>query len=843
MTAPARGVPPLRPYQQEAVDAITAVLHEEGRGQLHAACGSGKTLMAAMSAARLVPGDGLLVVVAPSLALVAQTIRQWEAFCPADAVLAVCSDDTVIDSPARLDDICAQTTTSAQDVLDWLRRTRGRCLVVATYRSAHRLAEALRTAGVTADLAVHDEAHHLAGRADFTTRRILDSAFFPARRRLFMTATPRVDDVRAETSSGLTMSDATLFGPVLYHYPWARAISEGHLNDYRVVIMGVTQHQMLELLRDDEHHHVEAPGAPDLRTLAAQTVLAKAARQYGLRRVLVFCHRLDTAHEFARSLPSTLDRLDAGSRPEGSVHAERITGSHTHAQRERILDNLRQPPGAWTALANVRCLSEGVDVPAIDGVLFAHPKKSQVDIVQAVGRALRRAGTGQSTATVILPLVVPDSTEEIGDLEPGDFRTLWQVLRALRAHDETLGIELDTQRSYEATSSPQLPGRITLCLPPGSTDGLLAQLTALTVRQTTSSWWAGYGHARAHAEEHGHLSVRTDHVTADGFNLGRWIINARQHRRKGWLRPDRIEALDKLGMLWDTPELPWHRFLDELRAFHTQFGHALVPQNYTSPGGYRLGSKVNTTRTRPHRVPEFVRRTLDDLGMVWNTRDLRWQQLHTACLQYAAEHGRLLVPPSYTAPDGYPLGVRLKQVRRAFVEGRLDPAEQVSLEELGMVFATGSDRAWGEFLAACDRYTAAHGSLATVEKAYVDDTGYRLGATVSYYRNLNNGTKSGGIPAQRRAALDARGMVWRRAPVRDVHPGEAERLRGLAGSALGAAIVQLVDKEGVTQTSIAGVLGISPTYITTKTKLFRQTGRWPQRATRPANRDTSGTES
>ncbi|MFE7929875.1 helicase-related protein [Streptomyces sp. NPDC057456] len=91
---------------------------------------------------------------------------------------------------------------------------------------------------------------------------------------------------------------------------------------------------------------------------------------YGLRRVIAFCHRLDAAHEFVRALPSTLARMDAQRRPEGPLHADRITGSHTHTQRERILDSLREPPpGGWTVLANVRCLSEGVDVPAVDAVL------------------------------------------------------------------------------------------------------------------------------------------------------------------------------------------------------------------------------------------------------------------------------------------------------------------------------------------------------------------------------------------------------------------------------------------------------------------------------------------
>lgn len=456
----------------------------------------------------------------------------------------------------------------------------------------------------------------------------------------------------------------------------------------------------------------------------------------------------------------------------------------------------------------------------------AHRAAKLTPTEQTANRALSAARAPVERG---IPIVVADSAEEIGDLELGEFRTLWQVLRALRAHDEALGIELDTQRSHASTANPQLPSRVTIQLPPGSADSLLAQLTALTVRQTTSPWWTGYGYAAAYHAVHGHLAMHSGHVTADGFRLGQWIGNARQHRRKGWLQPDRVEALDKMGMLWDTPELPWHRFLDELRSFRSEFGHVLVPQAYTTPDGYRLGNKINSTRNTTHRVPDFVRRALDDLGMVWDTRDLRWQQLYTACQQYATIHGHLDVPASYTTPDGYTLGTRLKGVRRAAEQGRLDPAERTSLEELGMAFASSDDRAWADFLDACDRYITAHGSLATVEKAYTDDTGYRLGARISYYRNLNNGTKTGGIPPQRRTALDGRGMVWRVAPARDLHPDEQAGLQELTGSDLGAAIVQLIDDEGVTQSSIAAALGTHRSYLNTKIKAFRETGTWPDR--------------
>lgn len=829
----------LRPYQGEAVEAIARGLAGGGRGQLHAACGSGKTLMSIVAAGRLVPSSGLLVVLTPSLSLVAQTVTAWRLRGKIDAVLAVCSDDTVIDGAGHLEDIDAHVTTSDGEIATWLGAQRGRRLIVGTYASAHRLAKAMTATGATADLLVLDEAHHLAGRIEDATRRVLADSFLPAQRRLFMTATPRIDEVRGQSILGtVSMSDTEVFGPVLYEYSWARAIREGFLDDYRVVIIGVTRAQLVQVL-SDERLLVDGPGAPDLRVLAGQTVIAQAAMQYGLRRVIVFSNRLDAAAEFTRTLPRTLDRLPAGIRPEGAVHSERVSGDMGHQRREKALASLRTPPGGpdgWTVLSNVRCLSEGVDVPAVDAVAFTHPKTSQVDIVQAVGRAVRQSGGEQSIATIIVPIVVPDSVEEIGDLEPGDFRVLWQVLRAMRAHDETLGIELDTRAMHAPSSDPQLPSRITVELPPGTSDDVLAGIKALTIKQTTSAWWTGFGHARTYAETHGDLDVPSSYVTADGFALGRWVINARQHRRKGWLRPVRIAALDGLGMVWDTTQQSWSRFLEEMRAYRQEFGHVNVPQKYVSPSGYALGAKVNVTRTRSAQAPAAVRAALDDLGMVWDTRALVWQRLFTACVDYVIEYGHLNVKKGYKTQDGYALGARLARYRKKWQEGIIDPSELASLRELGWKPEEDTSP-WGTFLQACDRYVALHGSLAEIRRDYVDKEGYALGSAIMYYRSLKKGTrKSNGrmatLSPERERALEERGMawesVWAATPARDVTPVEAEKIAALPLSELGSEIIRLVEEEKVTQSSIAKALGMHRSQLNHKIQSYRKSGKWPR---------------
>ena len=487
----------LRPYQREIVSSVWQGLRDGGIGQIHMACASGKTIVGQHAAQRLLPAGGGVAVLMPSLTLIAQTLTAWgrNTSQPLDA-LAVCSDDTVADAAVHVEDLSVPVTTSTEDIVSWLRRppAPGMRLVLCTYASADRLADAV-IATKPLDLVILDEAHHLAGRVDFTTRQILHPGRLPALRRLFMTATPR-EDLRlrqgnvADGSVPLVgMDDQTVFGPVLGDYPTARGIAEGYLEDYRIAVIGIRDSQARALLAKKGVEYVDAPGTPSLQTVVAQAALGRAREQFGIQQVLTFHPRVEAAAEFSRTLAGTLAHAAPGQQDD--LYAAHVHGQMDQRLRERVVGHLRGAAEGWSVVSNARCLGEGVDVPAVDAVLFAHPKKSAVDITQAVGRALRRNPHNPGPATIIVPLIVPDEDGEIGDLEPGDYTTLWQVVRALRAHDETLGTALDVQRSQQSQSNPGLPDKITLLLPPGTSRNFLANLKILLVRQTTSIWWEG----------------------------------------------------------------------------------------------------------------------------------------------------------------------------------------------------------------------------------------------------------------------------------------------------------------------------------------------------------------
>ncbi|NEB01882.1 DEAD/DEAH box helicase family protein [Streptomyces sp. SID13726] len=691
--------------------AIVTGLTKGTRGQLHAACGSGKTFMALRAAEELVQGDGLIVVLAPSLALVAQILREWQDACMVEfRAMAVCSDEKVSDAPVRTKDFWVPVSTDPDMIASWLSGG-GRRVIFGTYMSAARVGEGLRQRGIEVDLLVCDEGHHLFGKRDATRRRIVtDATFLPHRRRLVMTATPDVTGGQAE--GALTWRDEELFGPVLFRYPFARGIAEGYLKDYRLVVLGIGDAEARALLADTASDYVD--GEIALRTVVAQAALAHARSSYGTERAISFHPRVQQAADFARTLPATIARLQAVKQPTGRVHATHISGAMDTAQREEIMAWLAQPPaGGWTVVSNAQCLTEGVDVPAVDTIVFTHPSRSAAKVAQAVGRAMRRSRHTASIATIIVPVIVPDETAEVdGELDAGDFEALFEVVRALRAHDDVLAGELDQERvnrSLRAAArkdagdsglpepeAPGVPERITFHLPDGTSDRILHQLRLLTVRNSTSSWWERYADAVAFHREHGHLRVPENHPGASGRRLDSWLVTVRRQRRTGRVSQDRIDALDRLGMEWDPMDARRQQLLSDARAYHRENGNLDVPDSHVTAEGRPLGQQFGWLRAsyREGRLHQPLIDALDDMGMRWDPQSARKQELLKACDRYHQRFGNLDVPVKYVDDEGYRLGQTLSYVRsvaqgtvkdRHGVARTLDADHRAELERRGVV--------------------------------------------------------------------------------------------------------------------------------------------------------------
>ena len=403
-------------HQLEAINAVMQGFEKADRGQLIMACGTGKTLTALFIREKLAAKRTLVLV--PSLMLLKQTLREWRANKQVDFdFLPVCSDESVSnDSDAAMSstiDLGYPPTTDAEKIAVFLRDDSAPRVVFSTYQSSPEIAKAFTLDQVPGfDLAIVDEAHRTAGPVSSAFATILRGEKIRAARRLFMTATPRTFTARILQTAGevdfehASMGDETKFGKVFHRLTFREAIKRDLLTDYQVAIIGVDN----ATYRDwaDKAWFVTTDGVEvtDARKLAGQIGVVKAMRDYDLRRTITFHNRVQKAKEFADSLPQVIAWMPADQRPTRQLWSKHVSGEMSTGKRHQLLAHLSGlDEGERGLLANARCLAEGVDVPTLDGIAFIDPKRSEIDIAQAVGRAIRRADN-KAIGTIVIPVFI-----------------------------------------------------------------------------------------------------------------------------------------------------------------------------------------------------------------------------------------------------------------------------------------------------------------------------------------------------------------------------------------------------------------------------------------------------
>ncbi len=468
-----------RPHQETAIDAVVDGFRDQDRGRLIMACGTGKTLTALWIAERL--QSSLTLVLVPSLSLLQQNLAEWGRHSAEDFdTPVVCSDESVLQSKAdtaiqSTADLGVKVTTDPAEIRHFLGQRRKRPAVVfATYQSSDRIAAAQTGKAKPFDLAICDEAHRLAGHAEGLFATVLDDKKVKARKRLFMTATPRyfkehVKRRAAELEFELvSMDDEHVFGPEFHVLTFHEAISADPplLTDYQVVVIGVTDREAKAWAEQARLVRTADGLSTDARTLAAQIGLAKAMKKYDLRRLITFHSSVAKAARFVDptqgdSLPGVIPHLTRSARPSGKLWTKHISGHTPAGQRATLLKALGNlPDDTRGILSNCACLGEGVDVPVLDGMAFIDPKRSMVNIIQAVGRVIRKA-EGKQIGTIVIPVFIDESEDADHVLSQSAFEPVWQVLKALRAHDRRLADELDQLR-LSLGRRPKSGGRISL---------------------------------------------------------------------------------------------------------------------------------------------------------------------------------------------------------------------------------------------------------------------------------------------------------------------------------------------------------------------------------------------
>ena len=479
-----------RDHQVRARSAVMEGFAEHDRGTMVMACGTGKTFTALTIAREFMEKEGgtaRILFTVPSLALLKQTLDDWAAEADgAFTAWAVCSD-TKVSSAARNDtaadstvDLPIPATTDAQRLADSLaanNATEGLQVVFATYQSIEVIHDAQEIAGDgwrDFDLVICDEAHRttsatLTGEDESAFTKIHSNEFIRRSKTLYMTATPRIFAENAKNKASekdailTSMDDQDTYGPVFFRLGFGQAVKEGLLTDYKVIILTVSEDEV------SKHYQAiaEMGGELNLDTAAKLTgcwnALAKRKHpdsdtDYGddlspMRRAVAFCRDIKASKQVAAQFPDLVDGLSNLENDDTTdnlrVECNHVDGTMNAAVRAQAMEWLKEGAGTdeepiCRILSNARCLSEGVDVPTLDAVLFLSPRKSQVDVIQAVGRVMRRA-EGKDFGYIILPVAVPAGMAPERALDDNArFQVVWQVLKALRAHDERLDAAINS---------------------------------------------------------------------------------------------------------------------------------------------------------------------------------------------------------------------------------------------------------------------------------------------------------------------------------------------------------------------------------------------------------------
>ena len=473
----------LRPHQQAAFEKVEEGFKTAERGKLIMACGTGKTFTALKIAEHLVNESGLILFLVPSISLLSQTLREWTAEAnTALHCLAVCSDKKVGKNSNSEDisvhDLAFPATTNAHDLSKQISAAKDkRTVIFSTYQSIQVISDAQKQGLPIIDLIICDEAHRttgvtLASKDESHFVKVHNQDFIQAKKRLYMTATPRIFSENAKTKANknveeavlCSMDDENLYGKEFHRLGFSEAIGgellsdeKALLSDYKVIVLVVTKDYAKRTFYNELNETDREFSPEDAAKIIgcwnglSKRFLKNAGDEYlehdttPMRRAVAFCSTIEGSKQITGGFNKLIESYH-NSHPDTNAlkcESKHVDGKMNILMRNSALEWLREDTeGECRILSNARCLSEGVDVPALDAVLFLNPRKSMIDIVQSVGRVMRKAD-GKKYGYVIIPIEVSSDIPPEQALKDSQYSVVWDVLNALRSHDDSFNAEVN----------------------------------------------------------------------------------------------------------------------------------------------------------------------------------------------------------------------------------------------------------------------------------------------------------------------------------------------------------------------------------------------------------------
>ncbi|KDU80239.1 restriction endonuclease family protein [Chlamydia muridarum] len=773
-----------RPHQEEAIRAIEEGFATHDKGRIYMACGTGKSLVGLWVVQKLQCKYTLVLV--PSISLVDQMFREWAnntdfyTFRP----IFVCSDDTVgkkrknDDEDMSVSELGFPVTTDPTRILELLKKEPNvPKIIFSTYQSSPKLFEACeREKDLIFDLVLADEAHRCAGKVDtaFSTVHRLRS-----RCRLFMTATPRIYSTQVKALSKdqgfeiVSMDDDEKFGPLFYQLPFSQAIDRDLLCDYEVVIPLMSHARYRQYAEEGAFVQGEGIGVEisdhgnDARTLASQILIAKTMKQYHLQRTISYHSRTADAKKFADTFEAALEKIDQNQRPK-KLNTSCIFGYMTQGHRANILRDFKLTKEV-SVIANVHCLSEGVDLPILNGIAFVDPKGSHIEIIQAVGRAIRQA-PNKEKGYIIVPVLLDADIDLMDEdnieqaFENACFGPVWNVLKALKTHDDMVSEQLDNLRIEMGRGRLKNPAKlldkVTIILNDAfPIDGaefanslspkILPIFNRKVIKQISDGWYEQFGVLLDFRKEHGHCRVPREYPKNP--QLASWVHVQRRCFKAGKLSEDKIERMNEIGFIWDVPEGAWEENFLELRHFQEEHGHCRVPREY--PKNPQLATWVRNQRNdfKEGKLSEDRITRLEEIGFIWKVFEGAWEENFLELQRFQEEHGHCRVPSRY--PENPQLASWVHVQRRCFKAGKLSEDRITKLEEIGFIWKV-FEGAWEENFLELQRFQEEHGHC-RVPSRYPENP--QLASWVHVQRRC---FKAGKLSEDRITKLEEIGFVW-----------------------------------------------------------------------------------
>lgn len=486
----------LYPHVLEVRDKVFEYFKDNERGRLIMACGTGKTMTSLKIAEKQTENKGTILFLVPSIALIGQTLKEWssQADEPINPI-CICSDPEITRNRTKDDqdltstiDLAWPASTDSNYILKQFQHYKnannGMTVVFSTYQSIEVIAKAqkvlIKNGFPEFDLIICDEAHRTTGYTepgmdDSAFVKVHDADFIKAKKRLYMTATPRLYDVEAQSKAAKndvplwSMDEEKHFGKEIHRIGFGEAVERGLLTDYKVIILTLNDKDVptavqkmimngeAEIKTDDLTKLIGTVNALSKQFLGNESIKVEGDES-PMKRAVAFCGSIANSTNIAASYNLASENY-LESLPEEkkknmvTVQAMHMDGTMAAPQRDQMLSWLKEetPGNECRIITNVRVLSEGVDVPSLDSVLFLSARNSQVDVVQSVGRVMRKS-EGKKYGYIIIPVVVPADVEPEHALDDNErYKVVWTVLNALRAHDDRFNatvnkIELNKKR-------------------------------------------------------------------------------------------------------------------------------------------------------------------------------------------------------------------------------------------------------------------------------------------------------------------------------------------------------------------------------------------------------------